>query len=193
VFLTVITGPIASGKSTLALAVARELEAAGVRTAVIDLDLVYEMLDPGRAAKDDQAKWSHARRLAARLTDALLAEDTAVVVEGDFLTTTERLEFVAALTSPVHPRFVTLRVSFDIALQRARADPTRGLSQDPTFLREHYETTATAIRQAPSTDLTLDTGMTGISEAAAAVATWASSVYEGDSARSSAARSVGPP
>jgi predicted kinase len=172
-FLTVITGPIASGKSTLALEVACELEAVGVATAVVDLDLVYEMLDANRGAKTEQSKWSQARRLTARLADALLADGTAVVVEGDFLTAAKRSELVEALASPVQTRFVTLRVSFDLALQRAQADPTRRLSQDPVFLRHHYETTATAVRDTPSTDLVIDTGATGLSEAAAAVAAWA--------------------
>jgi adenylylsulfate kinase-like enzyme len=48
VFVLVITGPIASGKSALGRAVAVELAAAGVSAPVIDLDLVYEMLDPAR-------------------------------------------------------------------------------------------------------------------------------------------------
>jgi shikimate kinase len=173
VVLVVITGPIASGKSTVGRAVAREFEAAGAKAAVIDLDLVYEMLDPGRAAKTDEAKWAQARRLSARLADALLAEGLEVIVEGDFLTAAALGQFVEALASRVQPRFVMLRVSFDLALRRAQLDSTRGLSRDPTFLRKHYETTAAAVRDAPSTDLALDTGALPISKAAHAVAAWA--------------------
>ncbi len=44
--LLVVTGPMASGKSTLARAVACELERRGAKAAAVDLDLVYEMLDP---------------------------------------------------------------------------------------------------------------------------------------------------
>jgi len=42
--LVLINGPIASGKSTIARALASELEARGRRTAVIDLDLLYDMI-----------------------------------------------------------------------------------------------------------------------------------------------------
>ena len=46
VLVVVISGPIASGKSALSRAVAAQLEEAEeVATAVIDLDLVYEMHD----------------------------------------------------------------------------------------------------------------------------------------------------
>ena len=173
VLLLVITGPIASGKSKLARAVAQEFEAVGIQAAVVDLDLVYEMLDPGRAPKTNGTKWGQARRLAARLADALLAEGADVIVEGDFLTPAARREFERALASRVEPRFVTLRVSFDLAFERVQRDPTRGLSRDQAFLRDHYVETAAALRDAPVTDLAVDTGVVSISEAARAVAEWA--------------------
>jgi adenylylsulfate kinase-like enzyme len=170
--LVVITGPIASGKSTLARAVARELEAHGVNAATVDLDLVYELFDPTGAPKTDPAKWTLARRVSARLADALLAEGVGVIVEGEFLTAAERAEFEQALTSGDAPQFVNLRVPLELALQRAQRDPTRGLSRDPVFLRAHYEATAAAVRDAPSTDLALDTGVLAVSEAARTVAEW---------------------
>jgi len=46
VLLVVITGQIASGKSTLAKALASELGRRGMPAAAVDLDVVYEMLDP---------------------------------------------------------------------------------------------------------------------------------------------------
>ena len=171
--LVVITGLIASGKSTLARAVKQQIEANGIEAAVIDLDLVYEMLDPAALAKNDREKWRQARRVTARLADAFLGEGLAVLVEGEFLTAAARREFTDAVSSQVKPRFVTLRISFDVALQRAQLDATRGLSRDPDFLRDHHEATAAAVRDVPATDLTLDTGEVGISEAAGVVAQWA--------------------
>jgi predicted kinase len=173
VFLIVITGPIASGKSTLALAVARKLEHIGMRAAVVDLDLMYEMLDPGRSEKTDERKWESARRVSAWLADALLAEGLAVIVEGDFLTGDAREQFCGALASPAQPQFVMLRVSPDLALTRVQADPTRGLSRDPAFLRQHYEATAAAVSEVSSTDIAIDTGVVPIAEAARTVAEWA--------------------
>jgi predicted kinase len=172
VVFVVVTGQIASGKSTVACAVARELERDGASAAVVDLDVIYEMLDPARSPKVNQAKWTHARRLAARIAGALLAEGVLVVIEGEFLTPDQRAELTDVLPSGITPRFVTLRLPFEVALQRAGADPSRGLSRDPTFLASHYEATAGSIESLPSSDLTLDTSAFGVEEAARKVAEW---------------------
>jgi adenylylsulfate kinase-like enzyme len=169
----VVTGPIASGKSTLARAVACELGSRGTKAAAVDLDLIYEILDPQRAPKNDLAKWAQARRVAARLTAALLVEGVDVVVEGEFLTACERAEFTAALPRGIQPHFVTLLLSYDLALQRASRDQTRGLSRDPVFLRDHYEAATRVLRDVPSTDLTLDTGAIGVAQASRFVVDWA--------------------
>lgn len=146
----VICGPIASGKSTVARAVARSFEHLGTQAAVADLDLVYEMLEHDRPAKDRIEKWSRARRAAAALTDGLLDDGIGVVVvEGDFLTQEERAEFLTALRSRVAPLFVTVHVSIDLALQRVQQDPSRGISRDPGFLRRHYEQLEEAVRGCP--------------------------------------------
>jgi cytidylate kinase len=67
----VVGGPIASGKSSVAIGVARAVERQGLRAATIDLDLIYEMLEHGRGVKDDPTIWSRARRMAGTLTKAL--------------------------------------------------------------------------------------------------------------------------
>ena len=169
----VICGPIASGKSTIARAVARELERRGNAAAAIDLDLVYEMLDPARGPKDDAAIWSAARRAAARLAGALLDDGRAVIAEGDYLHASERAEFLAALGPGRRVRFVTLSVAPETALGRTHEDPSRGSSRDPDFLLRHYEELAAALRSRPEGDLCLDTGAVGVDEAAAAVTDWA--------------------
>jgi chloramphenicol 3-O-phosphotransferase len=171
--LVVVTGPIASGKSSLARAVACELGKRGRKAAAVDLDLIYEMLDPARAPKTDMARWAQARRISGRLATALLAEDVAVVVEGELLTPAHRTDFIDALPPGVEARFVTLSISFEVALERATNDETRGLSGDPAFLRDHYAATAQALRDVAPGDLVIDTGATAIGEAACAVADWA--------------------
>jgi predicted kinase len=174
VFLVVITGQIASGKSTLARALASELGRRGMPAAAVDLDVVYEMLDPVQGPKINHATWKKARRLAGRIAVALLAEGTRVVLDGEFLTPADRADLREVLPPDVEPRFVALRVSHDTALQRARIDPTRGVSRDPAFLRDHYEASAPAVLAAPSSDLALDTGATGIEESVRAVIEWIS-------------------
>src|SRR5258708_26158780 len=136
--VVVITGPIASGKSTLGRAVAVELADRGRDSAVVDLDLVYEMLDPRRGPKTAEARWKDARRLAGKIAAGLSARRSAVVVEGEFATDEQRLDFCEELPHESRASFVTLTVDFDEAWRRAMADPTRGDSKDKHFLAAHY-------------------------------------------------------
>ena len=56
-----------------------------MEAAAVDLDLIYEMLDPSDSPKDDETTWRRARRASAKLAETLLAEGMrVVVVEGDF-------------------------------------------------------------------------------------------------------------
>jgi shikimate kinase len=164
VFVVVIGGPIASGKSTLSRAVAVRLEGA-----VVDLDLVYELLDP-HGPKSSAALWSAARRVAGRLAGALLAEGRSVVVEGDFAGEGALAEFASELPSGVHPRLVLLDVDFEKAFERASADPTRGVSRDRAFLSRHYTEFASAWDGQDV--LQLNTGAATVDETAAAVVAW---------------------
>jgi shikimate kinase len=153
----VIAGPIASGKSTIARAVARELERRGVRVAVIDLDVVHDELTAGEPNAGD-ATWPLARRAAASLASALLEAGVVVVVaEGSFNTASARDEFAQGLDASEHPLYVTLLVSFDEALRRARRDPTRGRSRDPAFLRPYFAAVEPALATVPEADVVIDT------------------------------------
>ena len=170
--LIVVNGSIASGKSTIARAYARHLAARGIAAAVIDLDLLYDMHHHASGvAKDDEKTWAIARRAAAALTDIFLAEDVRdIVVEGTFFTPADRAEYLDALVTTATPRFVTLRVSYDEAIRRAEADPTRGVSRDPAFLRPYYARVEADVAAVPDTDLILDTERLTPDEAAAAIA-----------------------
>ena len=153
----VITGPIASGKSTLARAVGRAVEARRSTVAVIDLDLVYEMLDVHGSHKGDDRRWEAARRGAAGLADRFVAAGIdVVVVEGEF-DEAARAAFAAELGDTVAPRFITLTVSYDEAYRRARADTTRGISRDPAFLWPYFQEYRRTVADEVPTDLVLDT------------------------------------
>ena len=164
--VVVITGPIASGKSTIARELARELARAGVPVAVIDLDDVHDSLARD-GPETDEAIWALARRDAAKLANTFLAEGTAVVVaEGSFNAPGDRASFAQCLDPSVVLFYVTLRVSFEEALRRAQGDPTRGVSRDPAFLGRYFA----GFDQAPPipvTDLVIETER--LSAAAAAV------------------------
>jgi shikimate kinase len=173
-FVAVIGGPIASGKSSLSRATAARLgEVGGGEAAVIDLDLIYEMLDPrarsGRAKSDDRL-WSQARRVAGQLTTSLLAERRDVVVEGNFAADRSLAEFERELPADVRLRLVLLEIDFETTLRRTEADATRGLSKDPTFLLRHYEAFPAEWRHRDV--LRLDTGALSLAEASDALFTW---------------------
>jgi cytidylate kinase len=171
----VIGGPIASGKSTLASRLGRAFEERTLAATAIDLDLIYEMVDHSQSAKDDAATWSRARRIAGRLTNALLEDGFDIVIaEGDFLEDSARRELVSLLPDVVPVRFVTLRVGLATALARVQQDPTRGLSRDRAFLTRHYEELAATLDARPEHDLCLDTEALTVEQAADAIVQWSS-------------------
>lgn len=140
VLVVLISGPPASGKSALGQAVAGRLDGVpGSCCAVVDLDLVYEMLDPRRRPKSDQQLWAEARRVAGGIAGVLLREGRSVVVEGgDFSTEEQLAEFEHELPEDAAVRLVRLDVDFETALRRARADDSRGVSKEADVLSRHY-------------------------------------------------------
>src|SRR5579864_3767650 len=131
----IISGPIASGKSTVAQALAAESRASGANAAVIDLDRMYMMLDDGPVMRDAEFSW-RARRATAALVDHYVLDGLDLIIaEGDFWTPGQRDEFTCRLTSGIAPVFVTLRVSVEEALRRVQSDPNRRLSRIPEVLR----------------------------------------------------------
>lgn len=172
VYVVVISGPISSGKSALSRAVAAQLEeTTGVLASVVDLDLVYEMLDVRRGPKNDERVWSQARRIAGRLGTVMLGEGRSAVVEGgDFATEAALAEFESELPAEAVVRLVLLGVDFETAFQRARSDDSRGVSRDRTFLLAHYAEFRT---EWPGRDaLQLDTGSASLTETARSVVEW---------------------
>jgi hypothetical protein len=171
VLVVLISGPIASGKSALSRVVAAQLEDAyGVASCVVDLDLVYEMLHPRRGPKDDDHLWTEARRIAGRLGSALLREGRSVIAEGDFATDDALREFGSELPKEAVIRLVLLSVDFETALERARADPSRGVSRNRAFLSAHFD--AFEAEWLGRDVLHLDTSTGSLAETARAVTEW---------------------
>jgi predicted kinase len=168
--LIVISGPIASGKSSIARGVARELERQAVSTAVIDLDLLYHMQAHTKGEPEGEAaRWQAARRAAAAVAESFLGDGVAaVVVEGSFQDADARQALAASLRSS-GAFFVTLRVSYEEALRRAMADPTRGASRDAAFLSRYYDDRRSALGNVPPGDLVIDTERLTEQEAVATI------------------------
>ena len=168
--LIVVTGPIASGKSTVARALHDELAGLDVSVAVIDLDVVEAMLSP-EGHSPDLATWTLARRATARLAGSFLAEGVAVVVaDGSFNDPNDRAVFEQHLDAGVSPLYVTLTVGFEEALRRAQGDPTRGVSRDPAFLGAYFADATHVSASLPATDIVIDTESMSPTAAAAEIA-----------------------
>jgi lactoylglutathione lyase len=166
--LLIISGPIASGKSSVAQRLAADFRAAGRSAAVLDLDRMYMMLDDS-AIMSSPAIGRQARRAAAALVDHYVLESiNLVIVEGEFWTLAQRQEFVGHLTTPVAPAVVTLHVAVEEAQQRvATATDGRRLSRIPAVLRQSHADFARA--PAIDGDITIETRRLSVAEVAALV------------------------
>jgi len=156
--LIVLNGAVASGKSTVARALAGLLERTGHPSAAIDLDLLWRMLDHQTPTTGGLQHWLRARQAAALLTDAFFGFGIeAVIIEGPFFTPEERRAYLDHLRAKVEPVFVTLHVSFEEALRRAQGDPSRGISRDPRWLAERFAASEALLPPLAATDLLVDT------------------------------------
>ena len=165
--LLIISGPIASGKSTVAQLLATESRASGHTVAVVDLDRLYMMLDH-RSPMDDPRTWRAARRAAAALADQFLVDGAElVIVEGTFWAQAERDEFAHRLSTAFDALFVTLHVSVDEALTRVQADVGRRASRVPELLRASHAEFASAPSIAG--DVTIDSTHASVTEVASLI------------------------
>lgn len=131
--LVLITGPIASGKSTVAALLAARLTSEGSTVVLLDVDDVAGMVaHPGAGAA---GLWSAAHLAHGALVGQWMRSEVDVVLAiGPIYTPAE----TAALLDPLPPGTRPLRVVLDatlaVALRRVTGDPSRGLSREPAFL-----------------------------------------------------------
>lgn len=153
--LIVVNGPVASGKSTVALALAAVCEGAGYRTAVVDLDEIWHMVEHQTSRSGGLRPWLIARHAAAAITDTFFAEGIGVViVEGPFFTPEERSAYTRWLKGAVTPVFVTLDVSFEESYRRVQADPhpDRVVSRDRGWLQDRHAETRPLVALLPPSE-----------------------------------------
>lgn len=153
--LTVIVGPIASGKSTIASELGHRLRATGRPVAVLDLDDVVETI--GGFAGLTSERFRHAQLVYGELVGAWLRRTFDVIAHGPFFDREEERALLHAIPADVTPRRVQLLTTYEAALERTAVDPRRTLSKDPQLLRRAYDRVE-ALRptMAPS-DWTFDT------------------------------------
>ncbi len=159
--LIVITGPIASGKTSTAEALAAWARNHGMTAVAIDTDVMVEMaMGPLRTA------WTLAHfrtgvQIAAAAIDRLTELDADhIVLAGPFFRLADRTLLLAALRTSPAIHFVTLRTTLEETLRRCEADPTRVVTKDPAFVERIYaEIDWNAV---PGSDIVIDSEAFGL-------------------------------
>lgn len=131
-----ISGPIASGKSTLSTEIAGLLRSEGWSVALTALDTVAEM------ARPTLPDWNWAHDIHAQLVGAWLATGIDLVIDEGTSSPTEVQQVLDRVPTGVTVFHVVLTADYAASLARAEADPGRGrgLSKDPDFLRTDHDT-----------------------------------------------------
>lgn len=160
--LVLVVGPIAAGKSTVARRLADDLRADGRRVALVGLDEVAEMALPTLPG------WDVAAAVFASVVGQWLRTELDVVVAEGPGDPDEVAGVMAVVPAGTRVVSAVLTSDFDVALARAQADPTRGISRDPDFLgriyagwREHWPRL--------HADVAVDTGETSLDAAVTAI------------------------
>lgn len=136
--LVVITGPIASGKSTVARGLTEHCRNEGRSAVAVDLDDVVTML---RAPLDRfERSWQQARKVHGEFVAAWLDAGVDVVIaHGPFYTDDETAALLGPVPATITPRRVMLLASLETAVAGVTMDVSRKASRDPEFLRATHD------------------------------------------------------
>lgn len=131
--LVVVAGPQASGKSTIAAALSAELRRQGETVALVELDQIAAMALPTLPS------WEAAHRIFELVTGMWVRVNlTCVIAEGSG-THDEVSKLISQAAAGAATVTVVTTAPFEVAFERAQADPTRGVSKDRSFLSGVYE------------------------------------------------------
>jgi hypothetical protein len=160
--LVVIVGPIASGKSTVAIALGDRFRRAGRAVAVLDLDDFVDTI--GGFAELAPQHFRQAQGVFGQLVGAWLREGFDVIAHGPFLQTEEQAALLHALPEGIEPRRVQLLATYEVALERVAADPNRKFSKHPEILGRAYDRVESLLPMMPASDWTFDSTVTSSHE-----------------------------
>ena len=167
--LVVVTGPIASGKTSVAFELAALARQQGLRAEAIDLDTIIEMVAGTDWLRVRREHWELAEEAAAAMIDRLLDSGLELVtIAGPFFSEDNREHLLGSLVSRPTARFVMLKVSLEESIRRAQAEPGRGLTSDADFVARIYA--GIDWSSVPHNDVEIDTDDKSLDDVAAAVA-----------------------
>lgn len=155
--LVLVAGPIAAGKSAVSRALADALRADGRLLALVELDAIADM------ARPTLPDWAVAHRLFASVTAGWLTTGLDLVI-AESVSSREEFDLVREGVPAGTPLLtVVVTCDADTALERALADPSRGVSRNEDFLRGVHAEWARQLPRIPA-DIVLDTAEVPLAE-----------------------------
>jgi shikimate kinase len=155
--LVLISGPIASGKTTLAQRLAEKARERDIVAAAIDMDEIVEMVAGSDWSQIQLEQRQSASKLAAQVSDAMMAMGIQfVVMAGSTVSPYEWDIVVLNARRAKKPFAVLLRVSLAEAQRRAAADENRGSTRDPDVVSSHFAAYDLSRENKPDLDLMTD-------------------------------------
>ena len=167
--LVLISGPIASGKSTVAMTLAARARAQGLPAASIDMDEVVAMVAGADWSLIRQEDRELASQVAAVIAErCFVAAVNLVLVAGSTLSSWEWDRLLECVSTKVTVTHVLLKVSLVESVRRAQADPGRELTKDATYVERIYDRIAWGSLRRP--DIEIDTDNLSLDEVVSLVA-----------------------
>jgi hypothetical protein len=165
--LVTITGPIASGKNTVAALLADQCSQDGLTVVIADVDDVAGMVSSPGAAPS--GLWFAAHRAPGALVAEWVLSDVDVVISvGPFYTQADQDALYGRLPASAQPLRVLIDAPLAVTWQRVRADENRRLSRERDFHTAAHARFRSLMPTIPS-DLVFDSGETSAGDIAAAI------------------------
>jgi adenylylsulfate kinase-like enzyme len=130
--LVTITGPIASGKNTVAELLAKRCQSKGLTVVIADVDDVAAMVTGLGAAASGLWFAAHEAH-GALVAQWMLSEVNVVISVGPIYTPAEQEALFGSLPAETRPCRVLIDAPLSATWERAHADERRGLSRQYDF------------------------------------------------------------
>jgi adenylylsulfate kinase-like enzyme len=167
-WLVLISGAIASGKTSAVTNLASLARSRGIRASAIDMDDLVEIV-AGDWPRVETWHRKLACTLAATMADCLLDQGMGLIAMAGSTLAPYEWELVQdGMTMQPRSLHVLLRVSLEESQRRAMADPGRMATSDPAVVKRHFERIDWSRSRKP--DLDIDTDGLALDEVVALVA-----------------------